>query len=252
MMLSRPYEGLLPPLTSEEKEALRSSIETEGVRYPILVTEDGRILDGHHRHELCPDAPVRVIAGSADWSDARCRAFVIRANLERRNLSADQKKVIRQQQQTLAASLRAEGWTQESIADVLGVDRSTVTRWDGGTNVNNHIGSAPDCRVKVPGSEYQRIADRVAGGELVAQVAADYGVTDRGLRKILRKHQARTERDAQATAVTGAGQYEGTCTTEDLHALAMAGRRFGGLLYDLHRLGTHPARALVRGGPGGG
>jgi len=62
-MTIEKYSFLLPPLSSEEFETLRLSIEAEGVREPIWVDESGNILDGHHRRKIAPDAPVRVREG---------------------------------------------------------------------------------------------------------------------------------------------------------------------------------------------
>jgi predicted transcriptional regulator len=194
--LTTPYIDVLPPLSQEEQSSLRLSIEHGGVREPVLATEDMRLLDGHHRYRFCPDVEVCIVAGSGGWTDAQCEAFVIKSNLDRRNLSSDQRKAIRERQRGIARSLRSEGWTQPDVAKLLGVCHKTVDVWESGTNCNVTIGSAPDCRVKVPGKEYQRIADRVAAGESVVQVAADYKVTERGLRKILQKHEARTSQDA--------------------------------------------------------
>jgi hypothetical protein len=122
---------------------------------------------------------VNVVPGSGDWSDIECMAFAIRSNMERRSLSPEQKKYIRGQQKLIAAGLREQGKTQAEVAYMLGVSRRTVDEWEGGHTVNYDNVSYPDCRIKIPGKEFQPIAERVAKGERQEQVAADYGVVPR-------------------------------------------------------------------------
>jgi site-specific DNA-methyltransferase (adenine-specific) len=208
--LSTPYADVLPPLTTEEFEALRGSIEAEGVRHPVLVTEDGRLLGGKHRLALDPDAPRRVVPGSAGWSDAECRAFVIRCNLERRNLSPSQKKELQQRMKAVARDLRRldpKRFTQEKVALLLGVSRSTVAGWFGTSDAepgNGCIARRPDARVTVPVTERGVILRRCEDGESQAQVAADYGVTQQAVSRIVnaekRREQLLEERRAGAAA----------------------------------------------------
>ena len=48
-LLKTPFSELLPPLSSEEFAALKADIKKDGVLNPILVDEEGNILDGAHR-----------------------------------------------------------------------------------------------------------------------------------------------------------------------------------------------------------
>jgi ParB-like chromosome segregation protein Spo0J len=202
--LQTPYADLLPPLSTEEFEALRADIERNGVRVPILVDEDGNILDGHNRYRIDPRAPRATIQG---LTEAQKRAFVIRTNLARRNLSPTQRKELQKAQRRIAAALREEDpkkRTQSAVAVELGVAQSTVSSWfaKSGTNINSDNTSAPDARVKVAATHKPIIADRVASGESSAQVASDYGVTDRHVRSILtevkRERELRETREAMA------------------------------------------------------
>jgi len=86
--LNFPYKDLLPPLTTEETEALRADIKSHGVHTPIVADEDGNILDGHHRYKIDKNAPQRVLKG---LSEGEKQAFVFRANFVRRNLTPNQK-----------------------------------------------------------------------------------------------------------------------------------------------------------------
>jgi len=84
MNLSIKYGELLPPLTTDEFESLKTSIKKEGVRDPIIIDENGVILDGHHRYKIDTNAPTIVISGLTDLEK---KAFVFNSNLTRRNLS---------------------------------------------------------------------------------------------------------------------------------------------------------------------
>ncbi len=71
-----------------------------------------------------------------------------------------------------AALADPKRWTQKALAEVFGVQRSTVAMWrlfeetkDGVRIVNVDNTHAPDARTKVPANEKKVIADRVTGGE---------------------------------------------------------------------------------------
>ena len=55
--------------------------------------------------------------------------------------------------------------TQKRVAMLLGVERSTVAKWWGGTVVNSHNSSAPDAKVKVDRNQYAIIYKRLQSGE---------------------------------------------------------------------------------------
>lgn len=47
------YADVMPDMSDEEFDALKRSIEEDGLKHPIEVTEDGVIVDGHHRFKAC-------------------------------------------------------------------------------------------------------------------------------------------------------------------------------------------------------
>src|SRR5262245_11345843 len=125
------FTALLPPLSTKEFEALKQSIARDGVRDAIVIDESGAILDGHHRFKIAPHAPTRVVPG---LSQAQKLAFVISANLQRRNLSPDQKEALRERQKEIARQLKIEGFIQAEIGAMLGVAQNTISGW---LDVNN-------------------------------------------------------------------------------------------------------------------
>ncbi len=196
-----PYADELPPLSTEEFDALKADIEANGVIVPVDVDEDGNVLDGHHRLKCDPKAPCRVVRG---LSDAEKLAYVLSSNDRRRNLSPSQKAELLVKKKKLAARLREEDpkrWTQKEVARVLGVARETVRNWFG-TNGRKANTSVPDARVKVPPKARPFLAERVAKGESVRQVAADFGISDRQARTIATKERKAAELKAERKATT--------------------------------------------------
>ena len=55
LKINPEYQKLLPKLPQEEYEALKESIKSEGQHFPITVNEEGVILDGHHRFQICEE-----------------------------------------------------------------------------------------------------------------------------------------------------------------------------------------------------
>jgi ParB-like chromosome segregation protein Spo0J len=52
---NQEYASLVPQLSKEEYESLKQSIKENGLWVPIVVNNDGVILDGHHRYKACQE-----------------------------------------------------------------------------------------------------------------------------------------------------------------------------------------------------
>jgi len=185
--LKTPYKDLLPPLKTSEREALAADIAINGVMHPVVIDEDDNILDGHHRYEIDPSAPTRVVAG---LSEDEKQAYTIRANLARRNLSPEQGREVAKKQKAIAKRLReaTPPWTQQRIATLLGVDRSTVSVWF--SDVKGHNAKSQprvDARVKLPKPAKEEAVRRVLAGEEQKQVAADFGVSPATISQAVKK-----------------------------------------------------------------
>jgi DNA-binding transcriptional regulator YiaG len=58
-------------------------------------------------------------------------------------------------QRETALQLRQQGMTQEKTAAVVGVDETTISKWESGSNLKNQdVSSIPDLRVSVPRSSH--------------------------------------------------------------------------------------------------
>jgi hypothetical protein len=129
--LKFPYRDLLPSLSAAERECLERRIKDEGgVHDPVLLTEDEECLDGANRIDIAgEDVPVLVIPRSGSWSIAQRKAFVIRCNRGRRNLSPEQDRNAEKDSEAIALELKKEGKTQAEIAKMFAVSRQRVGQW---------------------------------------------------------------------------------------------------------------------------
>lgn len=116
-----PYQ-LLPPLTTQEEADLTASIHEHGVMVPVLVDEDGDVIDGHHRQKIADhlgiDYPVEVRAG---LTHEQKLDLALRLNIARRHLTREQKREL------IAASLKADPeLSDRQHAERTGADHKTV------------------------------------------------------------------------------------------------------------------------------
>ncbi len=77
----------LPPLTEDEFNELKASIEKFGVKYPIKILPDGRIIDGYHRWKI---AGAGVPYETIDLPEEDAFELGIVLNTARRQLSPEQ------------------------------------------------------------------------------------------------------------------------------------------------------------------
>ena len=116
---------VMPNLSTEEYAELKNDIANRGVMVPIEFEEQGNVLDGHHRLQICEelnitDYPKVIRAGLTEeekYTHAR------KLNLARRHLTQEQKRGLIQQQ--LQATPEK---SDRQIARDLGVHHSTITK----------------------------------------------------------------------------------------------------------------------------
>jgi hypothetical protein len=106
------FSTLLPPLTTEEREGLEADILRDGCKDPIVCWH-GIILDGHERYRICrkyniPFDTHDLYLDGESIGELRllAKCFVYRTQLQRRNLSPDQKRELRDDKRHPAAAAR--------------------------------------------------------------------------------------------------------------------------------------------------
>ena len=112
----------LPRLSDDEYTSLEKSIREHGIQVPIVVDENGSVIDGHHRKEIadrlglpCP----RNTAGDLDETGKRTLACSL--NLDRRHLNREQKREV------IAKSLTADPQLSDrQHAERVGASPTTV------------------------------------------------------------------------------------------------------------------------------
>lgn len=239
MSLQMKFEDVLPPLSSEEFEALAADVKANGVLNPVLIDEDGVILDGHHRYKIDKKAPTKTLRGLTEEEKI---AFVYRSNFSRRNLSHDQRRDLLKKMKTAALRWRTvdpHRWTQRRIGEALGVSQQCVAIWLKGeakptTNTNTCNGGTSaatqppasqasqdaaeaaeatpspqrrmDARVKLSEKDKQEIARLCNEGVSQKQIAADYKVSQQTVSKIFTQFQKAQEKEARAAEATKAAE----------------------------------------------
>jgi hypothetical protein len=90
---SHPYADLFPVMTGEELAALTADVKAHGLRQAIVLYQ-GKVLDGRNRLAACGKAGVEPRFEDFDRDDAAALAYVISANIQRRDLTAGQRAVV--------------------------------------------------------------------------------------------------------------------------------------------------------------
>lgn len=117
-------KDLLPALSPERSEALKRSIQEQGVLNPILVDQHGEVIDGIARKHFCDELSISCpqIVQSFE-SDAERLLTRIELNLARRQLTGSQKR------QVIGAYLvRDAEIANNHLGEILGVSENTVKK----------------------------------------------------------------------------------------------------------------------------
>lgn len=114
---------VMPNLNADEYKELKEDIAQRGVMVPIEFDENGNILDGHHRLQICnelgiKDYPKVIRAG---MTEEEKRTHARKLNMARRHLTQEQRReLIRQQLKETPEK------SDRKIAAGLGVSQTTV------------------------------------------------------------------------------------------------------------------------------
>lgn len=125
---------LFPSLTTDEYRDLKASIAERGVLVPVVYDENGAILDGHHRVQVCQEL------GIADWprdvrtglSEPAKAALIVTLNRDRRHLNESQRAMVAARLATLPMGANQHtpigGTSQPEAAALLNVGERSVQR----------------------------------------------------------------------------------------------------------------------------
>lgn len=112
---------VMPRLSADEYADLEADIIAHGVQVPITVTEDGRIVDGHHRDEIARKHQLHCPRVTATGSEDELQGLAFSLNLNRRHLNREQRREL------IAESLRlAPQMSNREHARRTGASKTTV------------------------------------------------------------------------------------------------------------------------------
>lgn len=113
-------QNLMPVLDPATAAALRDSIEKHGVVVPVVVDQDGRIIDGHHRSRIADDLGIPYMKRTQQVADEdEFRHLSVELNTIRRHMPIEER-------QRIVAELRAAGHSERAIANTVGVSKTQV------------------------------------------------------------------------------------------------------------------------------
>src|SRR4051812_46720886 len=84
-----PLAAQFPMLAEDDLAALAEDIRENGLLHPIIVDDDGTLIDGRNRKRACEMAEVEPQFARLNGHDAL--AVIVSANINRRNLTRGQK-----------------------------------------------------------------------------------------------------------------------------------------------------------------
>ena len=219
-MLKTPYEDLLPGLSTAENEALAADLKANGQLEKVLIDHEDAILDGHHRYRILGrKTQTKVLAGSKSMPEAERRAYALRVNLNRRQLSPSQQAEIdRRVLVPLANELRwGSDWkaarkngkpkperSEAAVGKLLGRPQQTIARWTDATPTHAGKCSKPpsyQVTAKIKPAERAAVLERVEAGETQAKVAAEYKVSRQLIGRIAKSEQKRRDQHEQREAL---------------------------------------------------
>ena len=118
--ISKKWSHYLPALDEETQAMLENSILDEGQREPIVVTQDGTVIDGHNRLEICQRHSIEPTFQEVEFEDENdIESWVIANQLGRRNLVGGKRnyfrgRLVELQTSGLEKSKGGRGKTEES------------------------------------------------------------------------------------------------------------------------------------------
>jgi ParB-like chromosome segregation protein Spo0J len=103
------YSTLTPPMSDLEYGSLRSSIQEHGQYVPIVVNQDGVILDGHHRYKACHELGIKPSVLVRQFENPlQEKEFIIESNLNRRHLNEFQRIELQNKLESIKSEIAKE------------------------------------------------------------------------------------------------------------------------------------------------
>jgi ParB-like chromosome segregation protein Spo0J len=83
-----------PEMVEAEHRALVADIRDYGQRHPLIVDDNGVILDGRHRYRACKELGLEPSLKVFTGTEAEKVALIVSENIHRRHLTTEQRAAI--------------------------------------------------------------------------------------------------------------------------------------------------------------
>lgn len=159
-----PVADIFPMMSDREFADLAADIAEHGLREPVWLHADGRIIDGRNRYQACQKGGLEPTFRTYDGDDAGLPDFVFSLNFHRRHLTPSQASMCaaRKARYTHGGDRRSDQETnlsletQSKVAEQFGVS----------------VGSVKSAR-KVQESGVPELVEKVESGNLAVSTAAE-------------------------------------------------------------------------------
>lgn len=141
LTIDQEFKTLIPPLTTEEIHGLEEDLQRNGCLQALVVwKEEGILLDGHNRHEICTRLGISYKTTELSFPDRQEAAqWIIKHQLGRRNLSESQRSLMAARLAKLAhganrfekkveSPIGDSRFTRKEAADALNIGTSSLDR----------------------------------------------------------------------------------------------------------------------------
>lgn len=121
-----PAAELFPLMSADELAALAADIKANGLRQPIVLDGDGRLVDGRNRLRACEIARVKPEFVSVNGDDPV--SLVVSLNVKRRNLSQSQRAIAAAESWNLVGPGTSQDSRAKKLARLFGVNNAYVSQ----------------------------------------------------------------------------------------------------------------------------
>lgn len=129
---AHPVADIFPMMREREIDDLAADIAEHGLREPIWIATDGRIIDGRNRYKACLQAGVEPTLRTWDGDERELVSFVVSLNLHRRHLDESQRAMVAARLETLKHGQKKAdmpiGMSRGETSDLLNVGERSVAR----------------------------------------------------------------------------------------------------------------------------
>jgi N6-adenosine-specific RNA methylase IME4 len=128
-----PVADIFPMMSDREFDDLVTDIAEHGLREPVWLHRDGRVVDGRNRYRACIKAGVTPSFRTYEGADSRLVAFVVSLNLHRRHLTESQRGLIAARIANMKSGTRTDlvpidTTSLDAAAELMNVGRATAAR----------------------------------------------------------------------------------------------------------------------------